>query len=195
MYYPIKPRGNRKIINNYIHHPSFRDEDIDNIITMLDEKKWTEAGVVTGESGPYKSDIRTNSEQVIPPDKTGFPYTQLANIIAELNRDWWNFDVTGFNFTTDHPAIFQYKKTQKFDWHFDVTNIEPTRKLGFTLQLSDSNDYEGGQLEFFGYDYDKATRKRGTLILFPTYTWHRVTPVTKGRRLAMVGWVHGPSFQ
>ena len=195
MYYPIKPRGNRKIINSYIHHPSFRDEDIDKIITMLDEKKWTDAGVVTGESGPYKSDIRTNSEQVITPNRTGFPYTQLANIIAELNRDWWNFDVTRFNFTTDHPAIFQYKKTEKFDWHFDVTNIEPTRKLGFTLQLSDSNDYEGGQLEFFGYDYDEGTRKRGTLILFPSYTWHRVTPVTKGRRLAMVGWVHGPSFQ
>ena len=60
MYYPIKPRGNRKIINSYIHHPSFKDVDIYNIITMLDEKKWTDAGVVTGESVPYKSALIVN---------------------------------------------------------------------------------------------------------------------------------------
>ena len=194
MYYPIKPRGNRKVINTYVFHNSFNDKQINRIKTLLSDK-WNKAEVETGDSGRYSSDIRVNDEQTLIPDKDGFPYTQIANVVAELNRDWWNFDVTGFNFLTDHPSAFKYNVGGKFDWHYDFTHSEPTRKLGFTLQLSNSSEYEGGNLEFFGHEFDEKSREKGTLILFPSYSWHRVTEITKGTRLAMVGWVHGPSFQ
>ncbi len=195
MYYPIKPRGNRKVINSYIYHKSFNDEHIKKIISMLDDNKWIKSGIETGDSGAYKSEMRTNQEQLLIPDKDGFPFTQISNIVSELNRDWWNFDVTGLNFTTDHPSVFKYGTGTHFDWHFDFTYSEPTRKLGYTIQLSDSKDYEGGNLEFYGYDNEDKMREKGTIILFPSYVWHRVSKVTKGTRLAMVGWVHGPSFQ
>jgi len=38
-------------------------------------------------------------------------------------------------------------------------------------------------------------RERGTLILFPAFRTHRVSPVTRGLRVAVVGWIHGPSFR
>jgi len=32
------------------------------------------------------------------------------------------------------------------------------------------------------------------LLIFPSYLWHRVTPVTKGIRKSLVAWVIGPQF-
>ena len=71
------------------------------------------------------------------------------------------------------------------------------------IQLSDPKDYEGGFLEFAHHknephkcEYVKAREglPRGSIIVFPSYTWHRVTPVTKGTRLSLVQWNLGPGY-
>ncbi len=38
-------------------------------------------------------------------------------------------------------------------------------------------------------------KKQGTLIVFPSYTLHEVTPVTKGERNSLVTWVTGKPFK
>ena len=71
------------------------------------------------------------------------------------------------------------------------------RKLSFSLQLSDPDDYEGGNVEFID-DSDKnfiGPRQRGTIILFDSRTKHRVNKVTKGVRRSIVGWVLGPRWK
>jgi predicted 2-oxoglutarate/Fe(II)-dependent dioxygenase YbiX len=63
-------------------------------------------------------------------------------------------------------------------------NIELVRKLSFSLQLSDPDDYEGGNVQLLdeaGQSYI-APRKRGTIVLFDSRTQHRVLKVTKGTR-------------
>ena len=50
MYYPIKPRGNRKVINTYVYHKSFNDKQINRIKTLLSDD-WNKAEVETGDSG------------------------------------------------------------------------------------------------------------------------------------------------
>ena len=72
-------------------------------------------------------------------------------------------------------------------------NIELVRKLSFLLQLSDPDDYEGGNVQFIddtGNSYI-VPRKRGTIVLFDSRTQHRVLKVTKGTRKSIVGWVCG----
>ena len=76
-------------------------------------------------------------------------------------------------------------------------NIEQVRKLSFVLQLSDPDDYEGGNLQLLdeaGKSYF-APRKRGTVILFDSRTQHRVLKVTSGRRKSLVGWTVGPRWK
>ena len=190
--FPIsKPRGNKKIINSYAVLNVQDDLFIDTIIKDID-KDWKDASIVSGFSDAYHSEIRTNTEQRV---KDNSSIIRVIGLIDTMNRDFWNFELKGVDIMTDHPSIFRYKKGQKFDWHFDVTHVQPTRKLGFSLQLSHSKDYEGGDLEIFGCDPDLKFRDRGALIVFPSYVWHRVTPVTKGERTAMVGWIHGHTFQ
>ena len=76
-------------------------------------------------------------------------------------------------------------------------NTELVRKLSFVLQLSDPDDYEGGNLQLLdesGNNYF-APRKRGTVILFDSRTMHRVLKVTKGTRKSIVGWTVGPRWK
>ena len=52
------------------------------------------------------------------------------------------------------------------------------RKISFTVQLSDPDDYEGGELELNTGKILKPPNARGTVALFPAFIMHRVTPVT-----------------
>ena len=80
-----------------------------------------------------------------------------------------------------------------YDWHVDAGNGNvATRKLSFTLQLSDPSTYEGCDLLV----NDHATpitgsREQGSINFFPSYMTHKVTPIEKGVRYALVIWVHG----
>ena len=38
-------------------------------------------------------------------------------------------------------------------------------------------------------------RPQGSVIVFPSFVWHRVTPVTKGTRYSLVLWTCGQPFR
>lgn len=130
----------------------------------------------------------------------------LSDVMA-LTRRAYPFDITGQSLL-DPPTLMRYAPGDHFTWHMDNAIDAPpfaTRKLSFTLQLSDPDDYDGGDLEIapwagsFGAHEDPARRAlargRGTLIVFPSLLTHRVSPVLRGVRQALVGWLHGPHFR
>jgi PKHD-type hydroxylase len=70
------------------------------------------------------------------------------------------------------------------------------RKLSFVIQLSDPKDYKGGELQIHLSDTPEVMKKeQGTLIAFPSYILHEVTPITKGKRYSLVGWITGKPFK
>ena len=75
--------------------------------------------------------------------------------------------------------------------------MELVRKLSVVIQLSNPEDYEGGNLQLLSEDGKKyfAPRQRGTIIIFDSRTQHRVLKVTKGRRKSLVGWIVGPRWK
>ena len=83
-----------------------------------------------------------------------------------------------------------------YSWHRD--RGEDNRKLSAILHLSDSTEYEGGELQFFKGDKDPEElpiKKRGGVIVFDSSDWHRVTPVLNGIRYSLVMWASGPNFR
>jgi len=138
------------------------------------------------------------------------PYIHEANKKAGWNFQWdWSEDC---QFT-------KYKLNQYYDWHRDTFDHPfncpenkdqhgKIRKLSVTCQLSDVSDYEGGELEFDFRDYNPTKRdeslhvirtekilKKGSIIVFPSYIWHRVKPVLKGTRYSLVIWNCGYPFK
>jgi PKHD-type hydroxylase len=114
----------------------------------------------------------------------------------------YNYAVNSFNFKLfplenmhEDIKIIKYKKGDHFNWHYDCFHeTTKTRKINFSIQLSDEDDYDGGDLEFFNLDINK-NRKIGTVILYPAFLPHRINTVTKGIRYSIVGHLNGPEFQ
>jgi PKHD-type hydroxylase len=70
------------------------------------------------------------------------------------------------------------------------------RKLSFVLFLNDVSEYEGGKLLLYNATEPLIPEAlKGTIVFFPSYVLHEVTPVTKGTRNTLVGWVSGPRFK
>lgn len=80
--------------------------------------------------------------------------------------------------------------------------VGKVRKISATINISPENSYEGGNLKFdFGPHSDPRyhecleIRPRGSIIVFPSYMYHCVTPVTKGTRYSLVMWNLGKPFK
>ena len=76
-------------------------------------------------------------------------------------------------------------------------NLELVRKLSFAMQLSDPDDYEGGNVQLMDESGNAyvVPRQRGSIVLFDSRTQHRVLKVTKGVRKSLVGWTVGPRWK
>ena len=110
--------------------------------------------------------------------------------------DYYDWHTDG-GLTTHYKPQFIGNSTDGVGNDFYNQNTELVRKLSFSLQLSDPEDYEGGELELIneiGESY-LSPKTQGCLILFDSRTRHRVRTVTKGTRKSLVGWVLGPRWK
>ena len=67
---------------------------------------------------------------------------------------------------------------------------------GIAVQMSDGNEYEGGDLQFTdGPHIRTAPRDLGSAVIFPTHVMHKATPITSVVRKSLVVWISGPPFK
>lgn len=87
--------------------------------------------------------------------------------------------------------LSRYRPGMAYGTHLDDAVIDGQRvDLSFTLFLADPGSYDGGELVIEGNDGERAFKLApGQLLLYPTTELHRVEPVTRGERLAAVGWL------
>jgi len=122
----------------------------------------------------------------------------LYEKICEANRNAFNFDVE--NYCQIQFTEYSSEYGGCYSWHHDVDwndNKAFDRKLSIVVQLTDHKSYEGGNLEFDEVQGPQPLRlrKQGTIIVFPSYLRHRVTPVTSGIRHSLVAWFEGPRWR
>jgi len=118
-----------------------------------------------------------------------------SRYILPANRDVFGVNVTPY--CTVQYTEYHASERGKYDWHMDVFWGESKpfdRKLSLTLQLSDPHEYEGGDFEFENAPLPENAKTKGSVIVFPSYLMHRVTPVTKGVRKTLVAWFEGPRW-
>jgi PKHD-type hydroxylase len=135
------------------------------------------------------------------------PYIDIANKNAGWNFKWdW----------TEPNQFTKYKVGQYYHWHQDQFTLKESekrkiegnkiRKISMSCQLSNPSEYMGGDLEFClnakppGEKSNKIykiekTLPKGSIIVFPSFVWHRVTKVTHGTRYSLVSWSNGDPYQ
>jgi len=122
----------------------------------------------------------------------------MNTVIFELNKKFFNYDlnlIEPFQF-----ASYDHGRNEFYGKHLDTTfgNLSQaaSRKLSITLQLTDGDTYDGGELRLYqGEEPTIAPKKKGMMVLFPSFIMHEVTPVTRGTRHSLVTWCHGPLFK
>jgi PKHD-type hydroxylase len=136
-----------------------------------------------------------------------YPFLKDANINA------------GWNFQYDWAESCQftiYEKNQHYNWHCDsfkkpypidykFENFRgKVRKLSMTICLSDKKDFSGGDFQFDYRDREdgkpnidtiEGVKERGSILIFPSDIYHRVTPIKKGIRYSLVTWFLGHPFR
>ena len=181
----------------------FTNEELDNIIEIGESKQLEIAKTGTPVANPDAPDksLRQTEVSWIKSEDAPWLYDKLAYIVNHLNSQYYDYDITGFYEDFQYGV---YTENSHYGWHIDSGNSvdsdnvdkRPPRKLSISLQLSDPEDYEGGELQIQNCDNPVNIKKeRGFLCMFPSYTLHRVTPVTKGIRKSLVVWVTGPRFR
>jgi len=119
-------------------------------------------------------------------------YEKVWNTFQAVNR-WFKFELFGL---VDEIQFARYAAGDSFGWHLDTGGGQTsTRKLSMSVQLSDDGDYIGGDLDFCACPLLEARRRRGTIIVFPSFLAHQVSPITRGTRYSLVAWAHGPPFK
>jgi PKHD-type hydroxylase len=145
---------------------------------------------IAGEVDNAYSAMRSSELSWIEPaPETHWLYHRIGLMFLEVNRTY-GFDLKGLQ----EPLQFsRYAEAGRFDWHIDMGTSTSGRKLSLSVQLTDPDAYEGGDLEFISQSGSRG-RERGTAIFFPSYLAHRVTPVARGLRRTLIAWAYGPSF-
>jgi PKHD-type hydroxylase len=112
-------------------------------------------------------------------------------------------EVCDWGFDLDCPAarlqLLRYHEAtlDHYDWHIDIATGAPSdRKITVVIQLSDPAQARGGLLQIMhSRNPDTIRLEEGGAVAFPSFLLHRVTPVTKGTRMALVGWACGAPFR
>ena len=188
-----------------LHPNAFTPRQCDRIVALGEQLRAESAGLegTDGDEVNDESIRRSRTAWIAPDDDSWWVYDKLAKIAERANRRY-GFDLTGFGedlqFTFyDEPGAF-------YSWHQDgLDGGVATRKLSIVIQLTDPEDYEGGEIQFFEVadDYDdeqldaftELSRRRGTAVVFPSFEYHRVLPLLSGVRHSLVSWVSGPPFR
>lgn len=121
-------------------------------------------------------------------------YDKISNIVSIVNTLHFDYDISGI---THGIQLIEYSSDEDvkghYEWHVDAGPGEPAhRKISLTAQLSNPQDYDECNLIINNHAHEViASKERGSIHLFPSYMLHKVTPISKGTRYALVIWIHG----
>lgn len=158
--------------------------------TALDATDWVDGRVSAGYQGSRVKDNRQLPEN----SPTAHQLGDL--ILSALERN--PLFISAVLPSVVYPPMFnRYEGGQSFGDHIDnAVRLLPGsgRKLrtdvSATLFLTDPDEYDGGELLIEDtYGAHSVKLPAGHMILYPSTSLHRVTPVVKGARIASFFWV------
>ncbi|MBY5990937.1 2OG-Fe(II) oxygenase [Ferrimonas balearica] len=174
-----------------VQEPCFSAEEMDRIIAAANADLMD--GTIAGRVGD--NSIRRSKVHWLDRQTFDWAYQRLWQVVQRLNRQHFDFDIDRFE---GRLQVARYHESDEgfYTWHMDNGAKTSGRKISVSVQLSDPAQYEGGGLEFFYTNKNKpAPRERGTIVAFPSFVMHRVTPITRGVRYSMVAWIVGPRWR
>ena len=190
----------------------FSKPELSRIVQFTKQKHALYTASTVGEREHVDGQYRRTQKLIVQtsPGLMQMIYTRLERVAKVINARNWKFNLSSDSSSDssldssaaaaapcrahENLQFLLYTASDQgfYDWHLDrgVYGSSAKRKLSMTVQLTDG--YEGGQLDVMtGRSFVSLPKQAGVVSLFPSYMLHRVTPVTKGTREAIVLWFTG----
>ena len=145
-------------------HNFFDEKNLAEITKLTDDVALTKARVISKNGKSLRNFLQRNclSGWIHRDAKSDWLFKEITNCVNEVNN-----------------------RTLKFD-------LQDARKYSVSIQLSDENDYVGGNLTIRGEGQSRyAPRGRGSIAVFPSHLLHQAKPVWIGKRKVIVAWIRG----
>ncbi len=157
---------------------------------VLDAADWVDGGVTAG----FQSTRVKNNMQL--PEGSAAARELGELVLGALNKSML-FASAALPAKVFPPLFNRYEGGQAFGNHVDnaIRQVRGTGQrlrtdISATLFLSAPDEYDGGELIVDdAYGPHSAKLPAGHMVLYPATSLHRVTPVTRGTRLASFFWV------
>jgi len=174
-----------------LHIPDVLSEaEVRRCRVVLDAAEWVDGGVTAG----FQSMRVKNNAQLA---EGSLAARELGEIVLEALNKNPLFASAALPARVFPPLFNRYSSGQAFGNHVDNA-IRQVRgggqrlrtDISATLFLSAPDEYDGGELVVDDtYGPHSAKLPAGHLVLYPATSLHRVTPVTRGARLASFFWI------
>jgi PKHD-type hydroxylase len=156
----------------------------------------TEKGMVFGDTNNIQENVEVRKNEIVfftPLKQFSWVYKKCTDMIHQANAEYFNYDLT---LIEPLQYTIYSKLNDHYTEHYDAGAGTPMqRKLSFSIQLDPEDSYEGCDLTFNGLPKNEIIRKQGTIVFFPSFILHTVTPLLSGTRRSLVGWICGPDFK
>ena len=187
----------REVNSSCYYKNAFNEAEIALLNSLIAKEDLMESFI--GAPGSSKQDTKVRDSDIffLPSSKTeyAFVFQKCVDYIMEANKTFFQAEVDKIQ----NLQYTVYNKGQYYGQHMDMlaqSSVQNVRKISFSVQLTDPTKYEGGDLLIqMGGEQWAAPRDFGSITFFPSYMMHKVTPITKGERRSLVGWVSGPKWK
>ena len=161
------------------------EDDCKGLVTELEKFKFTDGKAsATG----YAREIKENFQLESTRPETTYIFDQVKKLINAHPL------IKKYVMPVKYPRMFAnfYSGGNHYHWHADNAIMYGERTdYSFTISVKDPSTYEGGALEMKldNGDIKSFRLPMGDMVFYPTGQLHRVTEVTSGSRLSIVGWM------
>lgn len=146
---------------------------------------------------PTKADLRKENYlmKAIPTKKEKLLADYMKEVVTKANSEMYGFNIW-YDIDIIQYTTYDSNLNMEFPWHTDSVwyGLPVVQKLTVVIGLTDSKKYEGGELVLFGRKDFAIKLTAGQAVVFPSIVWHKVNPVTSGKRNTLVSWYKGPRW-
>jgi len=178
----------------YWFRSGFSDEEIDRIHSFAENYEYREGQIFNGVND---GSVRRSKLKWLPSSQeSAWLYKKMFELANKANDACYKFRL---HYALDDMqyTLYEGNSNGKYDWHIDIgTGTNSLRKLSAVLLLTDPSEFTGGELQVFTSSAPRTVPlEKGSVVFFPSFLLHRVTPVTSGERQTLVFWMGGDHFQ
>ena len=184
--YALREKFQKDCISPHFTLNLFNNEELD-YLAKVAKSAHIDAGVGRGE---IIKDIRATKINWLE-DSTAntWIFKRIEKYVEQINDNIFNYEISSISAL--QLANYSADELGKYDWHMDCGE-GPIRKLSLVIQLNNPEEYEGGDFSFMKSRNEQTVeKKKGLVVIFPSFLLHRVSPVTSGERQSLVCWING----